>query len=154
MESRDLNSSADQNFDRTSLPSSFDCEYSARKNHEERDKTLVEAHYVGSTLSRESSRSRTPKNRWKAVLLEFGLEIPSTLYHSKQAGLWKTTLVHFGPLSGLSCMLLAVASLVASLGVLAGSDGQDMDSWSVPPVGTSIDRTAHSDLRHHVYTTW
>lgn len=46
---------------------------------------------------------------------------------------WRTTLIRFGPLSGVFCMFLAIASLVASLGILAGSDKQATPSWSVPP---------------------
>ena len=46
---------------------------------------------------------------------------------------WKTSLIRFGPLSGLFCMLLAIASLVASLGVLAGSNKHSIKRWPTPP---------------------
>lgn len=46
---------------------------------------------------------------------------------------WKTTLIRFGPLSGIFGMLLAVASLVASLGILAGSDRMPVADWTAPP---------------------
>lgn len=31
------------------------------------------------------------------------------------------------------CMLLALASIVASLGILAGSDGRNIENWTTPP---------------------
>ena len=46
---------------------------------------------------------------------------------------WRTTLIRFGPLSGIFAMLVAGASVVASLGVLAGSHGKSVDSWSAEP---------------------
>ncbi len=46
---------------------------------------------------------------------------------------WKTTLIRFGPLSGLCGMLLAALSVVASLGILAGSNGAPTKSWRTPP---------------------
>lgn len=46
---------------------------------------------------------------------------------------WKTTWVRFGPLSGIFCMILAVLALIASLGILAGSDGASVDEWSATP---------------------
>lgn len=46
---------------------------------------------------------------------------------------WKTTLIRFGPLSGIFCMCLAVLSIVASLGILIGSDGNSIEKWETPP---------------------
>lgn len=46
---------------------------------------------------------------------------------------WRPTLIRRGPLLGIFSMLLAVASLIASLGILAGSNGQPVASWSAPP---------------------
>ena len=43
---------------------------------------------------------------------------------------WNTTLIRFGPLSGISCMLLAIASVFASLGILAGSNGAPVARWA------------------------
>lgn len=45
---------------------------------------------------------------------------------------WVPTLVQFGPLSGMFCLLLALSSIVASLGILAGSDGQPVRHWEWP----------------------
>ncbi len=38
-----------------------------------------------------------------------------------------------GPLSGLLSMLVAMLSIFASLGILAGSNGQEATSWRTPP---------------------
>lgn len=46
---------------------------------------------------------------------------------------WRTTFIRLGPLSGLFSMLLAIASIVASLGILIGSDGHDVQTWQAPP---------------------
>lgn len=46
---------------------------------------------------------------------------------------WLATWIRFGPLSGIFCMFLAAASIVASLGILAGSDKQPVGGWSSPP---------------------
>lgn len=46
---------------------------------------------------------------------------------------WKTFFVRFGPLSGITCMIVAVMSIVVSLGVLVGSRGAPVPSWSVEP---------------------
>lgn len=46
---------------------------------------------------------------------------------------WRMTLIRLGPLSGIFSMLLAVASIVASLGILVGSKGEDVRSWKAPP---------------------
>lgn len=46
---------------------------------------------------------------------------------------WQTTFIRFGPLSGIAAMCLTVASLVASLGILAGSDQQPVADWESPP---------------------
>ena len=46
---------------------------------------------------------------------------------------WRTTLLHFGPLSGLACMMLAVLSILVSLGILLGSQDASATSWSVEP---------------------
>ncbi|KAF2483167.1 hypothetical protein BDY17DRAFT_142652 [Neohortaea acidophila] len=50
-----------------------------------------------------------------------------------EARTWRTSFLYFGPLSGIVAMLLAAASVVACLGVLAGSDGQSVDGWKTPP---------------------
>lgn len=46
---------------------------------------------------------------------------------------WRTTFIRSGPLSGIFCMLLAIASIVASFGILVGSNGMPIMSWSAPP---------------------
>lgn len=46
---------------------------------------------------------------------------------------WHARFIRFGPLAGLSGMLLAIASLAISLGILVGSDGAQTSDWSAPP---------------------
>lgn len=50
-----------------------------------------------------------------------------------QSRAWIPTLIRFGPLSGILCMVLAIASITASLGILAGSNHQPTSGWSAPP---------------------
>ena len=46
---------------------------------------------------------------------------------------WKLTLIRFGPLSGLCCLCLAIASIIAALGILVGSRNAPVNSWTVEP---------------------
>ncbi|KAF2484919.1 hypothetical protein BDY17DRAFT_93733 [Neohortaea acidophila] len=46
---------------------------------------------------------------------------------------WHSSWIRLGPLSGLFSLLLAAASLIASLGILVGSDGENVSSWKAPP---------------------
>ena len=46
---------------------------------------------------------------------------------------WKKAFIRFGPLSGISCLFLALASIFASLAILAASNGQSTASWETPP---------------------
>lgn len=46
---------------------------------------------------------------------------------------WKTTFLRLAPLTGIACMLAAGASIVAALGILMGSRGAAVTTWSVPP---------------------
>ena len=46
---------------------------------------------------------------------------------------WKASFFRIFPLAGIFCVLVAVASIVASLGVLVGSRGQAVSTWAVPP---------------------
>lgn len=46
---------------------------------------------------------------------------------------WRTTIIRFGPLSGVVAMAIAIASLFARLGILAGSDGKPVTNWTVTP---------------------
>lgn len=52
---------------------------------------------------------------------------------SPESRAWRSSLLRFGPISGICSLALAIASLMASLGVLAGSDGQSVLLWKVPP---------------------
>lgn len=53
--------------------------------------------------------------------------------HQKPLRNWKPSLWRPGPISGIFGMLLAIASLIASLGILAGSDKRPVNGWSTPP---------------------
>ena len=46
---------------------------------------------------------------------------------------WVKTWLRFGPLSGIFCMIIAIASVMASLGILAGSNGVATAHWVAPP---------------------
>lgn len=46
---------------------------------------------------------------------------------------WKTTFILFGPLSGIFTMIVAISSMIASLGILLGSEGVDIRNWQAPP---------------------
>lgn len=46
---------------------------------------------------------------------------------------WQTTFLRYGPLAGIACMLLAVASIIVSLGILLGSDGKPVSKWGATP---------------------
>lgn len=46
---------------------------------------------------------------------------------------WESAWIRFGPLTGILSLLLVSASLVAALGILVGSNGDNVDRWKVPP---------------------
>lgn len=46
---------------------------------------------------------------------------------------WSSTILRLGPITGILGMFLAMASLVASLGILVGSHGADTSSWIGEP---------------------
>lgn len=46
---------------------------------------------------------------------------------------WKLTIMRFGPLSGLFCICLAMASIIAALGILVGSRNSPTAEWRVEP---------------------
>ena len=46
---------------------------------------------------------------------------------------WRTTFLRFGPISGIFAMLFAIASIFASLGILAQSNKEAVASWTTPP---------------------
>lgn len=47
--------------------------------------------------------------------------------------LWRTRLLRLGPLSGIACLILAILSMLVSLGVLLGSNGVPVAHWTVQP---------------------
>lgn len=50
-----------------------------------------------------------------------------------EPGRWKQSFFRLGPLAGIFCCLLAIASIIAALGVLIGSRDMATTSWSIPP---------------------
>lgn len=52
---------------------------------------------------------------------------------SSESGRWKKSFFRLGPLAGIFCCLLAIASIIAALGVLMGSRDMATSSWSIPP---------------------
>lgn len=68
---------------------------------------------------------------WTSAIGKFGLEHVLN-GNNQESRRWRTTLIRFGPLSGILCMVLALASIFATLGILAGSNKQPVDNWSAP----------------------
>ena len=90
------------------------------------------------------SKSRDTKGTslWRTKDLELPLvqRVTSTLAGSElgsattpPAKSWRTAFIRLGPLAGISGMFMALVGIVASLGILAGSDGVPVASWTVPP---------------------
>lgn len=46
---------------------------------------------------------------------------------------WKTSFIRLAPLAGIFCMAVAVASIIAALGILIGSRGAAVPTWAIPP---------------------
>lgn len=46
---------------------------------------------------------------------------------------WKQTIIRLGPLAGLFSMVVALASIFASLGVLVGSNKAAVENWAIQP---------------------
>ena len=46
---------------------------------------------------------------------------------------WKTTFMRLGPLSGILALMVAMASICASLGILIGSSNSPVADWTVQP---------------------
>lgn len=100
------------------------------ENHE---KTLAAINFRGASPSWSDQASLSRINSWKARVSQFELPNHFATRTVAKPRPWKTTWIRFGPLSGICCILLAVTSIIASFGVLAGSDGQPVDGWSVAP---------------------
>ena len=57
----------------------------------------------------------------------------STISDDRPLNTWITTFIRFGPLSGILTMFLAAGAIVASLGILVGSDCKPVQDWTVTP---------------------
>ena len=100
-----------------------------------------------NTLVSDTPPSSSNESLWKTKALHFppvkhivsfvapnyAQSLNSSNQAPKQPRPWRPMLIRFGPLSGIFCMLLAIGSLIASLGILAGSDHQLVTHWSAPP---------------------
>ena len=82
---------------------------------------------------------------WKTTILRFplvqrtlsaldGPELGTTHAQTPPpARPWETAFLRFGPLAGIVAILLAIATLVASFAILAGSNGAAVADWAAPP---------------------
>lgn len=50
-----------------------------------------------------------------------------------EGSVWKTTFFRIAPLTGIICMISAIASILAALGILVGSRGAAVSTWNVRP---------------------
>ena len=105
--------------------------------------SVVQSSHTG-TLGSDKPSSTSNGSLWKTKALRFAPvrhvvsivapdhaeSLSSSNDAPKQPRPWRTTLIRFGPLSGIFCMLLAVASLISSLGILAGCNHQPAADWS------------------------
>ena len=46
---------------------------------------------------------------------------------------WRTTFLRLAPLAGISCMLIAIGSIIAALGILIGCQDAPVDDWKAQP---------------------
>lgn len=121
--------------------------YSTADESTLRDAEAAKSSFDSSTNATEDgfkpqSESRT--RSWKKKLLRFRFvktialfvdpDFIDALEHEKPPPrVWRTNFIRFGPLSGIAAMVAAIVSLTASLGILAGSDGQPVSHWSATP---------------------
>lgn len=131
--------------DDNTLHERSDSEDSVTKERPEKTVAAVDVHRMDSL--RSDKPLPTPTHRtWKVRVMQFKPFSHLAAYQSEKPRPWRTTLTRFGPLSGIFCMLLAFAGTVASLGILAGSDGQSVASWAVTPSTYIAIFTAISNL--------
>lgn len=106
----------------------------ANSHHSEAELEKPKEDVVLCTTIPSESKKINPKS-WRAATQIFTTR--DNLHESdrstEQARPWTTTLLQFGPLSGIFAMFLALASIVGALGILVGSNGQPVSSWSSPP---------------------
>ena len=67
---------------------------------------------------------------WKSAASVHVCEYPVPPVRTRQ---WRSTIIRFGPLSGLFAMFVALSSIAISLGILVASDGDDTATWVADP---------------------
>lgn len=55
----------------------------------------------------------------------------STQTTNSEGSTWRTTFLRIAPLTGVACLIAAIASIVAALGILVGSRGAAISTWKV-----------------------
>ena len=65
---------------------------------------------------------------------------------SRETRAWSASWAHTGPISGLVSLCVVVGSLVASIGILTGSDNEMVERWPTPPSTFIAAFTALSNL--------
>lgn len=107
--------------------------------------------------------SGTPTDQYDESVKEGGIaQITTTAIHGHDSRVasstdvanpepraWTTSFFRLGPLSGIFCILVAMGSIIAALGILVGSRGAAVTTWTIPPVSTPLGRTPHLNLRHY-----
>lgn len=110
------------------------------------DALTTEAQLSTSHSSTNSTPSQAKTRRWIESFGTSGLRVSQSRHPKGQTDsqgdkipseppkrLWRGSFSRAGPLSGLLSLLLSVLSLIASLGILLGSDKAPTKSWSTPP---------------------
>lgn len=81
------------------------------------------------SMSTVRSNSIAPVQR----VLSAVLDEPIGPYRSSVPRPWRARFLRFGPVAGLLSMFIALASIFASFGILAGSRGKAVDDWKTTP---------------------
>lgn len=89
-------------------------------------------------LSQKTSTSQDKLEQTKSWPLSPGMSsiisnTSAAVHQSDQPTSWHPTWLRSGPLAGILGMLVASASIIASLGILIGSDHQKVSGWRSPP---------------------
>ena len=95
---------------------------------------------TSSTVS-PSSISALRKTSIASVhrILSSILDEPVGTYRSSEPRPWRAKFMRFGPVVGLLSMMIALLSILAAFGILAGSRGDAVDSWiTAPPTYLAI----------------
>lgn len=108
------------------------------------DRTSSSDHWTDEKLADSCVQRRSRVRAWKKKALKssafrrIAIVVDPDFVEASETDIpaprtWRTTIIRFGPLSGIVGMAIAIASLFASLGILAGSDGEPVTSWTVTP---------------------